>query len=205
MTIAAPAPPPYRLWRLTVDRFARMFEAGILTRKDRVRLWKGQLVEKMTKGRPHVVAESGLNRALLRVVPDGWYVEHEAPLVLTQRNDSLPEPDFKVVRGRMEDYSSAPTTRDVPLVIEVADSSLPHDRAEVLELFAAESIPTYWVANIPDRQIEVHTGPSGPSVPQGYTVCTVFRPGDEVPVVLDGIEVGRIAVDEIFPEPEPRA
>ena len=89
-------------------------------------------------------------------------------------------------------------------MIEVADSSLPDDRNEVLELFGAESIPVYWVANIPDRRIEVYTEPTGPTAPAGYGVCTIFRPGDEVPVVLDGIEVGRIAVDEIFPEQEPR-
>jgi hypothetical protein len=207
MSTTAPAipPRPHHPWRLTVDRYVRMAEAGILTKKDRVRLWKGQLVEKMTKGRPHVVTESQLIRVLPRVVPDGWYVEHEAPMALTQRNDTLPEPDFKVVRGRMEDYPTTPTTRDVPLVIEVADSSLPDDRGEVLELYAAESIPVYGIVNIPDRQIEVYTEPSGPSVPAGYGVCTIFRPGDAVPVVLDGIEVGRIPVDAIFPEQEPGA
>jgi hypothetical protein len=206
MTIFAPAPPLRHLpWRLTVDRYTRMAEAGILTEKDRVILWKGQIVEKMTKGRPHVVTESRLNRALLRVVPAGWYVEHEAPMSLTQRNDTLPEPDFKVVRGRMEDYSKTPTTRDVPLVIEVADSSLPDDRTEVLDLYGAESIPIYWIANIPDRWIEVYTLPTGQAAPAGYGACAIFHPGDEVPVVLDGVEVGRIAMVEIFPEQEPRA
>jgi hypothetical protein len=207
MSTAAPAPPRWhRPWRLTVDRYVRMAEAGILTEKDRVILWKGQLVEKMTKGRPHVIAESQLIRVLPRVVPEGWYVEHEAPMALTQRNDTLPEPDFKVVRGRMKDYHITPTSRDVPLVIEVADSSLPDDRTEVLELYGAESIPVYWIANIPDRWIEVYTLPTGPAAPVGYGACAmIFRPGDEVPVVLDGVEVGRIAVDEIVLEQDPRA
>jgi Putative restriction endonuclease len=206
MTIVSAAPRRrHRPWRLSVDRYLRMIKAGILTRKDRVLLWKGQLVEKMTKGRPHVVVESYLDRALQRMVPDGWYVEHEAPTVLTQRDDTLPEPDLKVVRGRGKDYADPPTTRDVSLVIEVADSSLPDDRNEVLELFGAESIPVYWVANILDRRIEVYAEPTGPAVPVGYCVCTIFRPGNEVPVVLDGIEVGRIAVDEVFSNQEPRS
>jgi hypothetical protein len=206
MSIVAPVPPRrYRPWRLTVDRYMRMAEARILTKKDRVILWKGQLFEKMTRGRPHVVTEVRIQRALLRVVPAGWYVEHRAPMTLMQRNDTLPEPDIKIVRGRMEDYSNAPTTRDVPLVIEVADSSLPDDRGEVLELYGAESIPVYWIADIPDRWIEVYTLPTGPTTPAGYGACAIFRPGDEVPVVLDGVEGGRIAVDEIVPEQEPRA
>jgi hypothetical protein len=194
------------MWPLTVDHYLRMIEAGILTEKDRVLLWKGQLVERMTEDRPHTVAMLCLHDALRRVVPAGNYVEPGQPMLLLRRDDTIPEPDLKVVRGRIRDYSRAPTSRDVPLVVEVDDSSLPFDRGEVLELYAAEAIPAYWIANIPDRQIEVYTQPieaAGP-VPAGYGLGTIFRPGDEVPVVLDGVAVGRITVAEIFPETEPK-
>jgi hypothetical protein len=194
MTTAANAPPPRpRPWRLTVDRYLRMIEASILTEKDRVYLWKGQLVAKMTKGRPHTVAVLRLTDALKRVVPEGWYVEPEQPMV-------LPEPDLKVVRGRMEDYTLPPSARDVPLVIEVADSTLAEDRGEVLETYAAQAISLYWVVNIPDRQIEVYSGPIGSGSPARYGSRTVYRPGDEVPVVLDGQAIGRIALAEVFQE-----
>ena len=40
--------------------------------------------------------------------------------------DSAPQPDVKVVRGRSKDYNPRmPTTADVPLVVEVADSTAP--------------------------------------------------------------------------------
>jgi hypothetical protein len=199
-TATTTLPRKFRPWRLTVDRYIRMVETGILNDKDRLILWGGQILEKMTKGRPQVVAEWLLQHALMRVIPAGWYIEHQAPVMLTQRNDTLPDPDLKIVRGRIEDYPSYPTTRDVPLVIEVADSSLPDDRTLILELYAAESIPVYWIANIPDRRIEVYAGPSGPSAEAGYATCSIFQPGQEVPVVLDGAEVGRLAVREIFPD-----
>src|SRR5512135_773649 len=152
-TATKPTTAKLRPWPLTVDRYLRMIEVGILTPKDRVWLWKGRLVEKMTKGRPHTVAMTRLHHALIPLAAGTGYVEQEAPMRLLHRNDTLPEPDLKVVRGRPEDYAATPTARDVPLVIEVADSSLADDRGEVLELYAAEAIPVYWIANAVDRQI----------------------------------------------------
>ena len=122
---------------------------------------------------------------------------------LLHRDDTLPEPDLKIMRGRLADYPSIPTTKDVPLVVEVADSSLAADRSEKLEQYAIESIPVYWIANVVDRRIEVYTGPTGPADAPGYAACTIYRPGERAPVVLDGVEVGRIDIDEIFPKTDP--
>ena len=57
----------------------------------------------------------------------------------------------------MEDYAVAPTTADVPLLIEVADSSLAIDRRETIPLYEPAGIPFCWLANIPDRRIEVYS------------------------------------------------
>jgi hypothetical protein len=202
-TATKPPTAKLRPWPLTVDRYLRMIEVGILTHKDRVWLWKGRLVEKMTKGRPHTVAMTRLHHALIPLVAGTGDVEQEAPMRLLHRDDTLPEPDLKVIRGRLEDYATTPTTRDVFLVIEVADSSLADDQGEILELYAAEAIPVYWIANTVDRQIEVFTGPTGPGDTAGYAVSKIYRPGERVPVVLDGVEVGQIDVGEIFPDNDP--
>jgi hypothetical protein len=202
-TATRPPTTQLRPWPLTVDRYERMVEAGILNAKDRVFLWKGQLVEKMTKGRPHTVALMRLYDALMPLVAGLGYPEFEAPIKLLQCGYSMPEPDLKVVRGRLEDYATTPTTRDVFLVIEVADSSLSYDRGEVLEQYAAEAIPVYWIANTVDRQVEVFTGPTGPGDAAGFAVSKIYRPGERVPVVLDGVEVGQIDVGEIFSDNDP--
>ena len=196
MTHTTSEPPRLQTWPLTVDRFLRMIKAGILTEKDRVYLWRGRLVEKMTKGRPHTVTVLRLTDALKRVVPGGWYVEPEQPMILS--NASLPEPDLKVVRGRLEDYVAPPSARDVALLIEVADSTLDDDRGEVLEAYASERIPLYWIANIPERQIEVYSEPVVAGSISRYRSRVDYRPGDEVPVVLDGRDLGRVEVGAVF-------
>lgn len=200
MATTAPAKNPFRPFRMTVAAYLRMIGAGILTENDRVFLWKGRLFEKMTKGRPHTVAVVRLHEALRRAVPSpGHYIEQEQPVALRRRNDSMPEPDLQVVRGRPEDYRDTPTTGDVALIVEVADSSLPFDMGPKQRVYAAESVPEYWVVSVSGRWVEVFTRPSGPKAPRGYQSRTTYRAGDRIPVTIDGAMAGHVAVDEIFP------
>jgi Uma2 family endonuclease len=199
-TTKPPAARPFRHWRLTVDKYMQMIRTGILTDQDRVFLWKGQLLEKMTKERPHTVTTQRLWEALNReVAPASYYAEKEDPMRLVHRKDTIPEPDVKVVRGRRDDYADIPTSTDVLLVVEVSDTTLRFDRGPKQRLYAVESIPEYWVASVNGSWIEVFTQPSGPQSPTGYKLRTVYRKGDAVPIRLDGNVVGHVRVDEIFP------
>ena len=86
-------------------------------------------------------------------------------------------------------------------MIEISDSSLSKDRGEKLVNYAHGRIAVYWIVNLIDRQIEVNTGPDL----DGYSSCDDFKPGQTLPVVLDGVEVGQIAVADILPRIVPAA
>jgi len=49
--------------------------------------------------------------------------------------------------------------------------------------------------NLIDRQVEVYSQPANGD----YGSVQIYRPGDEIPVVIDGVEVGRIAVESVMP------
>jgi Uma2 family endonuclease len=192
---ASPCDHPYRF---TTDRYYQLVATGFFGEKAPLFLWKGRIVEKMTKGRRHARATTKIDKALSRIVPDGWHVEQEQPMEVA--DDGVPEPDLMVVRGTEDDYPDRPpTARDVSLLVEVADSSLPEDRGDVLETYATEGIPVYWIVNLRHRWVEVYTEPSGPADPPSYRACRQYMPGEEIPVVLDGREVGRVAVRDILP------
>jgi Uma2 family endonuclease len=53
----------------------------------------------------------------------------------------------------------------------------------------------YWIVNLIDHQVEVYSEPG----PQGYRSRHTFRRGRHVPVAIDGLERGRIAVADILP------
>jgi Uma2 family endonuclease len=45
------------------------------------------------------------------------------------------------------------------LVVEVADSTLKYDRSTKLPLYAETGIPNYWIFNLVDHQLEMHSEP----------------------------------------------
>jgi Uma2 family endonuclease len=171
-----------------------MIQEGVLERRDRVELIEGLLVVKLSKNPPHIVAGNIGREALARIAPPGWHVAKEDPIMVSDWSE--PEPDLALIRGQPRDYLQRhPTAAEVALVVEIAESSLSTDRSEMGRIYAASGIPYYWIVNLIDRQVEVYTGPG----PAGYQSRQDLKPGQDVPVVVDGVEVGRIPVADILP------
>ena len=200
MSLAQPpqkAPPssggPPASLPITVEMYRRMIEAGILGERDRVILWDGRLVPRMSVKRPHSASVTKTSNRLYDLHVDGYFVEAEQPMAF-RFAPSAPQPDVKVVRGHLENFPvDFPTTADVALVVEVSDSSLAFDRALASD-YAAEEIPIYWIVNIPGRRLETFAEP----IAGVYTVAAVFGPEEIVPVILDGREVGRVRVSDLL-------
>jgi Uma2 family endonuclease len=183
--------------RLSVAQYHEAARLGILTPDDRVELLEGWLVAKMTKKPPHTIAKGLVLDELIRVTPAGWYVVIEDPVSTAE---SEPEPDAMIVRGRRRDYRDRqPGPGDVALVVEVADSTLADDRRTKRRIYGRAGVAIYWIVNLVDGRVEVYTEPTGPDDAPGYARREVFGPDAEIPVLLDGREVGRVAVRDVLP------
>jgi Uma2 family endonuclease len=199
MPISASATPPFDwvpapLYRLGLDQYEAMVASGAFAPSDQFVLINGYLVAKVTQNDPHCTADDLCGAALGRLIPSGWYIRASKPIRLPSQV-SKPEPDRCVVRGAIRDYShQSPGPADVALVIEVADTSLAEDR-KLAKIYGGSGILSYWIVNLVDRQVEWYTLPYA----DGYHSRQDFTPGEEVPVILDGIEVGRIPVTDILP------
>lgn len=116
------------------------------------------------------------------------------------RNGNAPLPDFAVVRGASPlDYSAPeryPGPGDVGLLIEIAVTSLRDDLTTVLEQHARAGITASWVVDVPGRRILVHTGPRVVDGRGEYARVETYRPGQALPLVLDGREAARVPFDE---------
>ena len=73
---------PSSLYRLTLEQYEAMVDAGILTGRDKVQLINGYLVAKMTQNTPHATADDLCGALLNRVIPPGWYVRAAKPIRL---------------------------------------------------------------------------------------------------------------------------
>ncbi len=191
-----------RLYRIPLDLYHGMIEHGLLTEHDHVVLLDGLLVKKMGRKPPHVKATIKVFRLCSAIVPAGWEVRKEDPITLpgaTAGRDSEPEPDVFIVRGDLDDFDDHhPGPADLALVVEVAESSLRGDRAG-LARYAWSKIPVAWIVNLIDETVEVYTRPTGPSELAKYEETQVYQKGDRLPVVVDGREVGRVAVSDLLP------
>src|SRR5262245_50936971 len=114
--------PSDRLYRLTVDQYHRMAEAGVLAEGAPVELLEGLLITKMTKGPPHDVLIHLTRDAIADLLPRDWSLRVQSAITTA---DSEPEPDLAVVPGPARRYLKAhPRPKEIALVVEVADASL---------------------------------------------------------------------------------
>lgn len=186
------------LRRFTVPEYHAMLAAGVLTRGDPVELIDGYLVEKMSRNPPHDSAIDLFRAALAPFIRPGLLLRSQQAVTLL---DGEPEPDFALVRGGPRSFARQhPRPADILLVAEVADTSLPIDRGLKGVAYARNGLPVYWIVNLEEGQVEVYTDPDPAATPPAYRTRTDYRPGDTVPVILDGQPAGGIAVDDLMPQ-----
>jgi Uma2 family endonuclease len=192
----SPGAPPRR-WKWSGDDLIRMGEAGLLPPEGRFELLGGEIYQLMPPGPLHAFIV-GLIRGMLDAFAraHGAHVREEKPFRLNQEFD--PQPDVAMVRGRERDYRDRfPGPEDVLLIIEVADSSLQHDRELKIPAYAAAGVPECWLVNLPEQQVEVYREPTG----TGYRLLRLYRSGEAVePLAAPGAP---FAVADLLGEPEP--
>lgn len=186
---------PRPLYRLSVAQYEKMIDHGVLTKRDKIELIEGLLVERLPKTQIRHMTRTRIHGELVRGTEDGWLSAQKCPVLLAR---SEPEPDIMVMRGPISNYHRRkPNPADVALVVEVSDLLYARDVAR-LPMFAEAGIPAYWIANIPDRKIEVYADPVGTE----YRSRGDYGLDAEVPLILDGREVARLPVRDLLPPPE---
>ena len=175
----------------TIDEYHQLIRAGILIDGEPIELLEGWMVKKMSHGAPHDSCMDAFEGILPALLPADWFVRCRRAVTL---GDSEPEPAYAIVRGPRTRYRDAhPAPPDIGLLVEFSDTSLRVDRTGKARIFARAGVPVYWVVNLVDKVIEVYTRPSGPA----YARRDDYPAGTAVPVVLDGVTVGTVAVSEV--------
>ncbi|MCY3844580.1 MAG: Uma2 family endonuclease [Acidobacteria bacterium] len=177
-------------YRWTRDAYDRAVEAGVFGPDDRIELIDGQLLAMTPQGSRHAAIVSQAGEVLRDTFGGGYSVRTQCPLAVG--DDSEPEPDLAVVRGRPLDYLAAHPTTAI-LVVEVSDETLRRDRTVKQRLYARHGLPEYWILALPDACLEVHREPAA----TGYRSVTTLRAGDRIaPLARRGVEV---AVADLLP------
>lgn len=162
-----------------------MVELGIFE-NERVELVYGVVVEMSPKGARHDAVIQRLTKLLVLALGNRAGVRVQSAFAAS--DGSEPEPDVALVP--VGNYDAGHPT-EAHLIIEVAESSLKYDREVKSKLYAECGVSEYWIANLVDDIVEVHT-----DIVRGvYASVTPKRRGDTLApqafadVVLDVSEL----------------
>lgn len=184
-------------YRFTVEDFHRMSDAGIFDEDDRVELINGVIYSMSPIGSRHNRAVMVLTRHFAtdrRVL-----LQPQGPLQIPPRSE--PQPDLLLLKPRPDEYADQlPQPADVLLAIEVADSSVDHDRRVKAPLYGQHGVPELWIVDVLSRMVSIYRQPDAKS-PDGYMSTQQVTEGALAPACLPDVP---ITLDSLFgPVPAP--
>jgi len=188
--------------RITVAEYHAMIRAGLFDteEKERHELIEGWIVAKARQSPMHCYVRQYLTHFFWdRDLPEGWMF---STIVTLPTADSHPEPDAQIVRDRWVEAVDWPRPDESALVVEAADVTLEFDRTIKRRVYGRAAVPSYCIVNIPDRQVEVYSDPTGPTDPPeaaGYRHRQDYHESDAVPVVICGQTIAQIPVARMLP------
>ena len=143
--------------RWTRTQYERIIDAGGFDEDARLELLDGEIWAMSPIGTPHATCILLIEKALRDVTPPDFHVRGEKPFALDDVSE--PQPDVSVVPGAIRDYTAEHPTRSV-LLVEVADTSLSHDRGRKLAAYARNGVPEYWIVDINASRLEIYRDPA---------------------------------------------
>ena len=157
----------------TLEQYERVVAGGILTPEHRVELLFGKIVHKLALGDLHAFCVQELNYAMIERFGRRFTCRQEQPIALPEH--SAPEPDY-VLAALTEDryFSRKPSPTEIHLTVEVSDSTLARDQGSKARLYGLFGIPEYWIINLIDKRVEVHSFPRGHTDKGGYERVEYF-------------------------------
>jgi len=145
---------------ITVDEYHRMAETGILSPNDRVELILGEILNMSPIGSKHSAIVNRINGLFVPAFLNKAIVQVQGSIQI--KPFSEPEPDIALLKPRSDFYyEQLPQPKDVLLLIEVADSTLDFDENVKRPLYAEAGIQEYWIVDINNNQVLLHTIPEG--------------------------------------------
>ena len=181
-------------YRFTVDRYHGMGKAGVFSSDCRVELVNGEIFEMspIDPWRSGVV--NWLTHHFVTGLGGRAVVHVQNPTIVDRRSES--QPDLMLLVPREDFYRSAhPTPENALLVVEVANTSLAHDRRRKLLLYATTGVSEVWIVNRRTDAVDVFRDRS----PEGYR--DQFRRGRGEHVAPSAFPDLRLSVADVLGPP----
>jgi Uma2 family endonuclease len=143
-------------YKWSIEEWHDLVNSGVLTGK-KVELLAGEIIEMSPEGVPHRNTNHKVVKYLRKLLDGLAEVYESHPITL---DNSEPEPDIAIVRLPESIYDTHhPYAEDIYWLIEVSNETLTKDLEQKTIIYARNGIPEYWVIDLKNNQLIVHTKP----------------------------------------------
>jgi Uma2 family endonuclease len=144
------------IYKWSLDEWHELVDSGVLAGKP-VELLEGNIVEMSPEGIEHSYTNQSVSDYLRNLLQGKAHIRDAHPITL---DNSEPEPDIAIVQLPTTIYRQHhPFPQNIYLLIEVSNRTLKKDLEEKIITYARNSIPEYWVIDLKNKKLIVHTQP----------------------------------------------
>ncbi len=157
------------VFKWSIADWHELVNSGVLA-EHRVELLEGEIIQMSPEGPMHSSTNYSVAEYFRELLKDRAIVREAHPVTL---DNSEPEPDIAVVRSPYTNYfTHHPYPQDIYWLVEISNRTLKLDLEQKSVTYARNNIPEYWVIDLVNRKLIVHTQPINNSYSQIQTITT---------------------------------
>ncbi|MEO0848714.1 MAG: Uma2 family endonuclease [Cyanobacteria bacterium J06648_1] len=175
-------------YKWSIEEWHELVNTGLLEGKS-VEFLEGEIIEVSPEGVEHSYTNNSVVKYLRNVLADIAEVRESHPVTL---DNSEPEPDIAIVRLPETIYKKHhPYPQDIYFLVEISNRTLKQDLEQKAVTYARNGIPEYWIIDLVNKKLIVHTQVQDNT----YLQVTEYKTGTVSPVAFPHIA---IALDKIL-------
>ena len=156
-------------FKWSISDWHELVDSGVLA-QHRVELLEGEIIEMSPEGPMHSSTNHSVVEYFRELLGKRAVIREAHPITL---DNSEPEPDIAVVRSPYTDYFVRhPYAEDIYWLVEISNKTLKLDLERKLATYARNGIMEYWVIDLVNKKLVVHTQPVGNSYTQVQNLTT---------------------------------
>lgn len=169
-------------YKWSIEEWHDLVESGVLAGK-RVELLEGEIIEVSPEEIPHRNTNHKVVKYLRELLNGVAEVYESHPITL---DNSEPEPDVAIVRLPESIYDiHHPYPQDVYWLIEISNRTLDRDLEQKATTYARNGIGEYWVIDLQNNKLIVHTQPQS----DRYSQIVEYKTGTISPLAFTQITI----------------
>ncbi len=147
-------------YKWSLAEWHELVESGLLEGKP-VEFLEGEIINMSPEGVPHRHTNHKVVKYLRKLLDGKAEIYESHPITL---DNSEPEPDIAIVRLPETIYDTHhPYPEDIYWLVEISKQTLKFDLEQKATIYARNDIAEYWVIDLVNNKLLVHTQPSNDS------------------------------------------